>query len=540
MLSNTRQPCDEAVVRSQPDVADCGRAAGRWVLAAAILGSSITFIDGTVVNVALPVLQRELGASATEAQWIVESYSLMLAALMLVGGSLGDRLGRRRVFAAGVLLFALASVWCGLAPDITQLILARGAQGVAAALLVPGSLALISASFSKERRGQAFGAWSGFTAIAAGFGPVLGGWLVESFSWRWIFFMTVPLALAVLPIAWWRVPESRDLQMKGPVDWQGAALATLGLGGIVFALIEASGRGWTAPPVMVSFTLGAAALAGLVFTEAHHEEPMMPLGLFRSPTFTGANLLTLLLYAALGGLLFFLPFNLIHVQGYTATGAGAALLPFVLTTFLLSRWAGGLVERWGSKLPLVVGPIIAAAGLALFAFPDTQAGSYWTSFFPAVMVMSVGMTTSVVPLTTTVMGAVEARRAGVASGVNNAVSRIASLLAVAVFGVLMLNAFNSGLAERLRVMPVSSEVRAQLVARSGDWGNVKMPEGLSEATQAAIREAIRASFVGGFRLVAYLAAGLAAASAVAAWLLIAGNARHGKGECTGGSPSDNI
>jgi EmrB/QacA subfamily drug resistance transporter len=517
MLSNIRQPCDEAVVRSQPNVTDCGRTTGRWVLTAAILGSSITFIDGTVVNVALPVLQSELGASAAEAQWIVESYALMLAVLILVGGSLGDRLGRRRVFSAGVLLFALASIWCGLAPDITQLIVARGVQGVGAALLVPGSLALISANFGKERRGQAIGTWSGFTSIAAGIGPVLGGWLVEKFSWRWIFFLNIPLAAAVLLIAWRRVPESRDEQSKGRVDWLGATLATIGLGGIAFGLIESSAG---APPVVASFTIGVAALAGFVFAEAHHEEPMMPLGLFRSPTFAGANLLTLFLYAALGGLLFFLPFNLIQVQGYTATAAGAALLPFVLVMFLLSRWAGSLVEGYGSKLPLVVGPVIAAAGFALFALPDAEAGSYWTSFFPAVMVMSVGMTTSVAPLTTTVMDTVEERHAGVASGINNAVSRTAALLAVAVFGVLMLNAFNSSLAERLRAMPVSSEVRAQLVGRSGDFVNLKIPDGVSGEMQTAIQQAVRESFVAGFRLVAYLAAGLAAASALASWLLI--------------------
>jgi EmrB/QacA subfamily drug resistance transporter len=487
------------------------------VLAAAILGSGITFIDGTVVNVALPMLQSELGASVAKAQWIVESYALMLAVLILVGGSLGDRLGRRRVFSAGVLLFALASIWCGLAPDITQLIVARGVQGVGAALLVPGSLALISANFGKERRGQAIGTWSGFTSIAAGIGPVLGGWLVEKFSWRWIFFLNIPLAAAVLLIAWRRVPESRDEQSKGRVDWLGATLATIGLGGIAFGLIESSAG---APPVVASFTIGVAALAGFVFAEAHHEEPMMPLGLFRSPTFAGANLLTLFLYAALGGLLFFLPFNLIQVQGYTATAAGAALLPFVLVMFLLSRWAGSLVEGYGSKLPLVVGPVIAAAGFALFALPDAEAGSYWTSFFPAVMVMSVGMTTSVAPLTTTVMDTVEERHAGVASGINNAVSRTAALLAVAVFGVLMLNAFNSSLAERLRAMPVSSEVRAQLVGRSGDFVNLKIPDGVSGEMQTAIQQAVRESFVAGFRLVAYLAAGLAAASALASWLLI--------------------
>ncbi|HSF47000.1 MAG TPA: MFS transporter [Burkholderiales bacterium] len=522
MLSNIRQPCDEAVVRSQPEVTDCGRAAGRWVLAAAILGSSITFLDGTAVNVALPVLQSELGASVAEAQWIVESYALMLAALILAGGSLGDRLGRRRVFSAGVLLFALASIWCGLAPNINQLIAARAVQGVGAALLVPGSLALISANFVKERRGQAIGTWSGFTAIAAGVGPVLGGWLVDKFSWRWMFFINIPLSVAVLLIARQRVPESRDPQAKGRVDWLGATLVTIGLGGIVFGLIESSGRALTDSMVIASFTMGVAALAGFLFAETRHEEPMMPLGLFRSPTFAGANLLTLLLYAALGGLLFFLPFNLIQVQGYTTTAAGAALLPFVLTMFLLSRWAGGLVERYGSKLPLVVGPVIAAAGFALFALPGAEAGSYWATFFPAVMVMSIGMTTSVAPLTTTVMGSVEERRAGVASGINNAVSRAATLLAVAIFGVLMLNAFNRSLTERLRALPVPVEARAQLVAQSGDLVNLRIPEGVSGEAQAAVRQAIRESFVTGFRLVAYLAAALAAVSALVSWLLIAG------------------
>jgi len=494
------------------------------VLAATVLGSSITFIDGTVVNVALPVIQNRLGANVAEAQWIIESYALMLAALILVGGSLGDRLGRRRVFSAGVLLFALASMWCGLAPSIMQLIVARGVQGVGAALLVPGSLALISANFGKERRGQAIGTWSGFTAIAAGIGPVLGGWLVETVSWRWIFFLNIPLAVAVLLIAWRHVPESRNEQLKGSVDWRGAALAALGLGGVTLGLIESNTRGLTAPLVTVSFTAGCAALAGFVFAETRCEEPMMPLRLFRSPTFAGANLLTLLLYAALGGLLFFLPFNLIAVRGYTATAAGAALLPFVLTMSLLSRWAGGLVGRYGSKIPLVLGPILTAVGFALFALPGAEASSYWKAFFPAVMVMSVGMTISVAPLTTTVMGAVEERYAGVASGINNAVSRTASLLAVAVFGIVMLHAFRSSLTEHLRPLPLTSEVRSQLVARSVDLVNLKIPAGVSGEAQAAIRHAIREAFIVGFRLVAYIAAGLAALSALAAWLLIEGKA----------------
>src|SRR5439155_14446725 len=405
----------------------------------------------------------------------------------LVGGSLGERLGRRRVFSTGVLLFALASVWCGLAPDTTQLIVARGVQGVGAALLVPGSLALISANFGKARRGQAIGTWSGLTAIAVGIGPVLAGWLVDKFSWRWVFFINVPLAAAVLLIAWGHVPESRNELTKGRVDWRGATLAMVGLGGIVFGLIESSARDLTAPLVNASIIIGLAALAGFVFAEAHHEEPMMPLRLFRSPTFAGANLLTLFLYAALGGLLFFLPFNLIQVQGYTATAAGVALLPFVLMMFLLSRWAGGLVERYGSKLPLVIGPVIAAAGFALFAVPDAETGSYWTSFFPAVMVMSVGMTTTVAPLTTAVMGAVDERHAGVASGINNAVSRTAGLLAIAVLGIVALAAFNSNLDSHLSILHLSPSVQHFIDAQRIKLAGIATPTSVSAETQLALK-----------------------------------------------------
>ncbi len=520
MLGNTRQPCDEAVVHSQADVTDCGRTAGRWVLAAAILGSSITFIDGTVVNVVLPVLQRELGATVSEVQWIVESYALMLASLILVGGSLGDNLGRRRIFSAGLVLFTLASIWCGLAPNITQLIFARAAQGVGAALLVPESLALISANFGKERRGQAIGTWSGFTAIAAGIGPVLGGWLVEQFSWRWIFFINVPLAAVALLIASLRVPESRNEKAEGRLDWWGCALVTIGLGGIVFDLIESNSRVLSTQLLVGVFIVAAVALAGFIFVEAYQQEPMIPLGFFRSATFSGANLLTLFLYAGLNGLLFFLPFNLIRVQGYTPTAAGAALLPFVLTMFLFSRWAGGLVGRYGSKLPLVIGPVITAAGFILFALPDAQVSSYWTSFFPAVMVMSIGMTTSVAPLTTTVMTALDERHAGVASGINNAVSRIAALLAVAVFGIFMLNSYDKDFAERLSGIPISSELRAQLIEQSNDFVNMEIPDNVGGKIRTAIQDAIGESFVSGFRLVALLAGALAMASAIVSWLLI--------------------
>jgi EmrB/QacA subfamily drug resistance transporter len=496
------------------------------VLAATILGSSITFIDSTVVNVALPVLQRELGTDIVGAQWIVEAYSLMLSALILVGGSLGDRLGRKRIFSAGIVLFAVASAVCGMAQTTAQLIAARAVQGVGAAMLVPGSLAIISASFSKEDRGRAIGTWSGFTAISAGIGPVLGGWLVEHSSWRWIFFINLPLAAVVLAITWWRVPESRDESAGERVDILGTATATLGLGGVVYGLIESGARGFKDPRVIVSLAAGVVLLVLFVIVERRRgQRAMMPLALFRSPTFAGANLLTLFLYGALGGLMFFLPFNLIQVQGYSATAAGAALLPFVLTMFLLSRWAGGLVRRYGAKLPLVVGPIVASAGFALFMLPGAGAGSYWTSFFPAVMVMSLGMAASVAPLTTTVMGAVDERHAGIASGINNAVSRTAGLISIAVFGIVMAGAFARNFNARLQSLDLPEETRSALEAQTSRLATINIQGELKAETKQAVKLGIEESFVSGFRVVILIAASLALMSALFAWLLIEGKAQ---------------
>ena len=482
---------------------------GVWVLVATILGSSMVFIDGTVVNVALPALQTALNATVTDVQWVVEAYALFLSALLLVGGSLGDLYGRRKVFVAGVVLFAGASAACGFAPDIRMLIAARAFQGVGGALLVPGSLALISSSFSAEERGRAIGTWSGFSAITMALGPVLGGWLIEHLSWRWAFFINLPLAVLVVVISLARVPESRDEKVVPKLDGWGAALATIGLCGITYALIEA-GRG--VERSLIAGVAGIVALICFFVVESRSNAPMLPLDLFRSRSFRGANLMTLFLYGALGGMLFFLPLDLIQVQHYSATEAGAALLPLILLVFVLSRWSGGLIIQYGARLPLIVGPLIAAVGFGLFT-RGAAGGSYWSTVFPAVIVLGLGMAVSVAPLTTTVMNSIDQSRAGVASGINNAVSRIAGLLAVAMLGLVLTTIFNTRLERGLDGLGLPATERHAVEAQRGRLAAVT-----SDDTR--VRRLIGDSFVGAYRVVLWIAVGLSVASALSAAVLI--------------------
>ena len=519
MANFVQPPCDEAIIRSRAAVAPCVKSAGVWILTATILGSSMAFIDGTVINVALPALQRSLNATVVDVQWVVEAYALPLAALLLVGGSLGDQLGRRRIFLIGVAIFSLASAWGGFAADIRQLILARAAEGVGGALLVPGSLAIIGASFRGEDRGRAIGTWSGFTAITAAIGPVLGGWLIEQISWRAVFFLNLPIALIVGLISFRHVPESKDENANERLDWLGAVLTTFGLGLLVSGLIESSRLGFGHRFVQAALIGGSVLLAAFLVFEARAKNPMLPLELFGSRDFTGANLLTLLLYSALGGTLFFLPLNLIQVQGYTATEAGAALLPFILIIFFLSRWSGGLVLRYGAKRPLVIGPVIAAMGFALFAVPGVRA-NYWTEFFPATVVLGLGMAVSVAPLTTTVMNAVPENRVGIASGINNAISRAAGLLAVAVFGILMLQVFNRSLDARLSNVELPANIKHSLDDQRTKLAGAAFPEETPLPLRETLRQAINESFVQGFRSVMVLGAVLALASGIISWVLI--------------------
>ncbi|MGI8578863.1 MAG: MFS transporter [Nocardioidaceae bacterium] len=402
--------------------------AGRGVLAAAVLGSGMALLDGTVVNVALKRIGSDLGASLAELQWITNAYLLALASLILIGGSLGDRLGRRRVFVVGVVWFTVASVGCGAAPSAPLLIGARALQGVGAALLTPGSLAMIQGAFRPDARARAIGAWAGLGGIVAAIGPFLGGWLVQYASWRWVFFINVPLAVATVVITARYVPETQDAQASHHFDLIGATLAVLGLGGVTFALIEANSR--PTPIVTISAVIGIAAAIGFILLERAARQPMMPTNLFASRQFSGANAMTLVVYGALGAMLFFLVLQLQTSAGYGPLQAGVATLPITVVMLFLASRGGALASRIGPRLPMALGPLVCAAGIALLTRIQDHV-TYWVDVFPGVTIFALGLALLVAPLTATVLAAAPDRHAGIASGINNAVARGGSLLAVA-------------------------------------------------------------------------------------------------------------
>ncbi len=507
MANFLRSPCDD-VVPPRPS-STLKKSCEKWVLIVTILGSSMAFIDGTIVNLALPALQGTLRASISQIQWVVEAYALTLGALLLVGGALGDLFGRRKIFLIGIVIFAAASAWCGLATTISYLIAARAIQGIGAALLVPGSLALISASFPEERRGQAIGTWAGFTAITTAAGPVVGGWLIQHISWRWIFFLNLPLAIAVFILSLFFVAESKNEHQPRVLDLTGAILAVTGLGAIVFGLVEWEYGGTI---VILSLIAGIIALVGFLFVEAKAPFPMAPLSMFRSRNFRGANLITFFLYSALYGVLFFFPLDLIQIQGYTPTEAGTALLPVILLLFLLSRWAGGLVKRFGPKLPLIIGPAIAALGFALFLRGGIDK-SYWVSFFPATVILGLGMAVSVAPLTTTVMNSISPDHAGAASGVNNAISRIAGLLAIAILGFIMTVIFNQQLVKHLNESKTPLSIQQAVLSQRSLLAGIKIDN-------EGARQIIQQAFLTGYAAIILIATLLALASSVTAAIII--------------------
>lgn len=492
----------------------CARNQKTWILAVSVLTSTMAITDESVVNVALPNIQTDLGTTLPAMQWVVNAYILSMSALLLIGGAAADRFGRRRMFLVGIAVFAAASLGCGLAPNVAVLTLSRAIQGVGAALLIPCSLAIIGAAFDEAERGAAIGIWSGASAVAAGIAPLLGGWLVDHSSWRAIFLINPVLAMLGVWIALRHVPESRDPQAPASLDWRGAVLVLAGLGSLVYGLIAASTLGWRDFTVMGSVLAGVTLLACFIVAERHSAAPMMPLGLFRSPTFSGVNLLTLLLYGALGGAFFFLPFLLIQVHGYSATATGAIFLPFTLILGVLSKWSGGLVDRVGARGPLVIGPAIAGLGFAFLAWVSTD-GRYWTLLVPMI-VMGLGMAITVAPLTTTVVNAVPARQTGLASGINNAVASVASLLAIAALGTIALGTLNRTLDRELASAHASSEVTLVVDQARGGLVMPAIPESLSGEDRELAQSTISKSFAATIRLVLLLAAALALLGSLAA------------------------
>jgi EmrB/QacA subfamily drug resistance transporter len=515
-LSNPKAfPCDELAIRSIPSSA-APVTRKSWILAATILGSALAFIDESVVNVALPRMESALQTTLLSMQWVINAYLLCMSALLLAGGAAGDQFGRRRVFIIGVTAFAVASLACGLAPNVSTLIAARAIQGIGAALLVPSSLALIGASFAEKERGAAIGVWSGATAIAAGTAPLLGGFFADHVSWRAIFLINPVLAIPTLWIALRHVPESRDPQAPPVIDWRGAVLAFAGLGCLVYGLISSSQLGWKDLTVIVAVAAGVALLIGFVLTERSSRWPMMPLGLFRSRTFSGVNLLTLLLYGALGGAFFFLPFLLIEGHGWSATAAGTAYIPFTLVVGISSRWSGELLDRFGARPPLIVGPTLAALG---FLSLSGVGRSYWTTLL-SMTLLGVGMAITVAPLTATVLNAVPSDRTGVASGINNAVASLGSLLAIALLGSVVLGAYNRALNERLQAAHPSLAVAHAVHNAEGAFVIPTLPASLSGQKRDLAHSIIVSALVAAVRIAMWSAALLALASALTAALTV--------------------
>jgi EmrB/QacA subfamily drug resistance transporter len=467
MTNPAPRPCDEATILSFHSSRACAPSAKPWVLLATILGSGIANIDESIVNVALPAIETDLATSVVVIQWLVNAYTLCLSAFLLTGGAAGDLFGRRRIFLVGIAIFATASLWCGLSPNITQLILARAIQGTGAALLIPCSLAIIGATFDESERGKAIGTWAGFSALATAVGPLLGGWIVDHFSWRWIFFIAPLLALPAIWIALYKLPESRDDEAKGGLDWRGSLLAFASLGSLALGLMFAPVFGWGNALVILALLGGVLLLAAFVWAEAHIKFPMLPLKLFRSRTFSAVNLLTLFLYAGLAGTFFLFPFALIQVQGFSATVTGAAFLPFTLIMGALSRWSGGLLNRFSAKWLLTIGPAIAALGIGLLAF-SIDAGSYLVVVAPTA-IFALGMVVTVAPLTTTVIDAVPTHQTGIASGINNAVSSVANLLAIAIIGAVALGVYDHALDKSLEKRNVSAEVTHAVQLAKGQF-----------------------------------------------------------------------
>jgi EmrB/QacA subfamily drug resistance transporter len=483
---------------------------GKWIMVSAILASAMAFIDSTALNVVLPSLQKSLNATGTDLFWLLNAYLLVLAALILIGGSLGDKLGRKKIFMVGVLIFIAGSAACGFAPNVIILIVARIIQGVGGALMIPGSLSLISSSIDEKERGKAIGTWSAITTMVTIGGPVLGGALGDAGLWRYIFFINVPIGLAALIILALKVKESRDTDSNEAIDFGGAIAIALGLALLTFGFLRIPAVGMSNWQIYLSLTGGVLLLIAFLFIEAKSKHPMMPLSLFANATFSGVNLLTFFLYAGLSSGMLFLSLNLVQAQGYSQLQSGITFLPFTALMITIARFAGSLADKHGPRLLLIVGPATAGAGLLILSFVKQTNGpaDYWTTFFPGILIFGLGMSFTVAPLTAAVMGSVNDHFSGTASGINNALTRIANVFANAIFGALAVLFFASALQGEIKNLPLSAKEKQSVAAEAVNLGNAKVPAGINEKDKAVIERYYHASFIHAYANIMRISAGL--------------------------------
>jgi EmrB/QacA subfamily drug resistance transporter len=501
--------------------------AGKWVMVSAIIASAMAFIDGTALNVVLPSLQKSLNATGPDLFWILNAYLLMLAALMLTGGALGDQLGRKKIFMIGIFIFITGSAACGFAPSVPLLIIFRVLQGVGGALMIPGSLSLISSSINEKERGKAIGTWSAFTTVVTIGGPILGGALADAGYWRFIFFINVPIGIAALLILWKKVSEIRDEDSNHPVDFAGAIAIILGLASFTYGFLSIPVLGLHNWQVVLSLACGLLLLAAFVFIEQKSSHPMMPLSLFTNLTFSGANLLTFFLYAGLGAGMLFLSLNLVQVQGYSQLQSGLTFLPFTILMITVARFAGGLADKYGPRLLLIAGPATAGLGLLMLSFIKQTSGpaQYWTTFFPGVVILGLGMSFTVAPLTAAVMGALSDHFSGTASGINNALSRIAGVFANAIFGALAVLFFSGALQKEIKPLSLNSKVKQEVTKQAAQLGNAKPPALLNANTKVLVETSYHNSFLSAYEKIMKISACLGFLGALMSLVFIKNNPR---------------
>ena len=500
------------------DITYMKQSTANWTLAATIMASAMAFIDATALNVILPSLQKDLDASGTDLFWVLNSYLLMLASLIIVGGSLGDQLGRVKVFAGGIVVFCSGSILCGLSADITQLIIFRTIQGIGGAFMIPGSLSIISATFPKASRGKAIGTWSSVTTIVTIGGPVLGGTLADLGLWRYIFYINVPIALIILPILYLKIPESKS-EGNNRVDFVGATLMVVSLIGITFGFLNAPEVGWKSVKSYLPVAIGFIFLFLFIYSQKKIQLPMVPLRLFKIRTFSGVNLLSFVLYAALGAVMLFLSLNMIQIQGYSQFQTGLTFLPFPIIMALVARRVGRMADQYGLNRFLIFGPIITGIGFIYLGFIGQTNGpsEYWTTFLPGILIFASGMSITVVPLTTAVMNAVTDNEAGIASGINNSVTRIANTFANAVIGSFAVYFFITLVANNLAPLGLDTQTMELLMEEAKELGEASAPADLSASVRSSVQSVFDQSFLSTYQLIAIVSGILAISGGLISW-----------------------